>query len=104
MDDLVNLPWVQDRPGVFKVKVGNRTHTRFVCPDCQRTVYPECPMLTDAIWNLACPEGGIFCLDCVEKRLGRELTLQDVANNDGFATLTYRILIERIHDAQHATH
>ena len=35
-------------------------------------------MLTDEVWDQACPEGkGMLCIGCLEARLGRELTARD---------------------------
>jgi len=60
---------------------------KFPCLDCDTPTGGECYMVQNALWAAAGmePEGGLLCIECLEKRLGRELTgvdFTDVPIND----------------------
>ena len=54
---------------------------RFRCIDCGKdtNLYGEYYMVADELWSAAgmVPFGGMLCLACLEKRIGRELTPAD---------------------------
>jgi hypothetical protein len=56
-----------------------RTTRSFRCLDCQRYTFDEYYyMLLDEVWLSANPKrGGMLCIICVERRLGRSLMPED---------------------------
>lgn len=52
----------------------------WTCLDCKRYIKftCECPMLHDALWLSIASQKDFLCFDCVEVRLGREMTLDDM--------------------------
>ena len=56
---------------------------RFLCMDCRKDTdeSQEYYMLEDALWQSLVPDiDGMLCLDCVERRLGRELSHADFSS------------------------
>ena len=51
----------------------------FKCKDCGRNTMAlkEYYMVKDHVWNQAGGGKGMLCVDCLEKRLGRQLTPED---------------------------
>jgi hypothetical protein len=65
------LPFAADDDGGYE---------RFLCMDCGKDTYAsqEYYMLLDETWRSINPEiDGMLCLDCAERRLGRELNAAD---------------------------
>lgn len=82
----------QVRPGVFWY-AGDQM---YFCQDCFR-LNPECPMVKDRIFDLLYPQGGVVCFQCLENRLGHQLTLSDLT--DAPYNGVWRVLLERIERA-----
>lgn len=62
------------------------------CFDCGK--YSDSPMLKNDIWDLTgLDRKKLLCLDCLEKRLGRMITLDDL--NWSPASNSIRRLVER---------
>jgi len=53
-----------------------------VCDDCGKTVIDRADyyMIKDELWSEFGNEKGMLCLACMEKRLGREITHDDLTN------------------------
>lgn len=47
------------------------------CDDCGQTTVREYYMLKDEIWNTVADKNTSLCVDCMEKRLGRQLIPSD---------------------------
>lgn len=47
------------------------------CDDCGKSTLEEGYMLHENIWNSVADRNTNLCVDCVEKRLGRQLTPYD---------------------------
>lgn len=78
-------------------------HAEFLCVDCKfDTRHDEYYMVHDAVWAAAGQpqnDGGMLCIGCLEKRLGRQLTREDFPNrpiNMGIFPQSQR-LQERLH-------
>lgn len=56
------------------------TRHRTICQDCEAES-PACFIVHDALWNATCPQGGVICVECFEKRLGRPLEISDLKRN-----------------------
>lgn len=93
-DDLRNafdaVPWTQVRPGIherFVTYNGLRfCQTQIFCKDC-RDDMPEPYHLRDDLWARVAGDGeegypeGILCLKCLERRMGRPLTVDDLTQS-----------------------
>jgi len=52
------------------------------CPDCGEP-WPQCPQVKNWIWrHVGYDRKSVACLPCLQKRLGRELVVQDLNNPD----------------------
>lgn len=54
-------------------------HQRFYCRECEQ--YHEMCMVEDWVWDNICksqPKDIVLCFHCMERRLGRKLTLKDL--------------------------
>lgn len=71
------LPWIEVRPGVFRKELGSYIARKWACQDCG-ILSPRMVVLGDGLWRSLYPENGVACKDCIEKRLGRPLTKQDL--------------------------
>ena len=63
-------------------KVHRRFLCRFLCRDCgiDTNEIGEYYMVRDKVWGAAAgipPNGGMLCVACLERRLGRQLTRDD---------------------------
>jgi hypothetical protein len=69
-------PWNEHEPCESDPEID----TKFCCVDCAKsTMGGEYYMVSDALWATTglAPDGGMLCLACCERRIGRELTLDD---------------------------
>lgn len=75
-----------------------------ICDSCSKEYdYFSSPMLRDELWQSISNEyvdengkwhGQLFCLDCIEKKLGRKLKIEDLSQ---YATAEHnRDLIEKL--------
>lgn len=85
-------PWVEFQPGMFNRRIELRCslpdgeHALVLfdsqdhCQICDKQISDlrETPMLCDALWDRLFPQSGVVCLPCLEDRLGRPLTLEDL--------------------------
>ena len=77
--------WRNIRPGVQERRIRFRTprgcsndiSRRYMCQDCEDEG-PGCFIVHDHLWSSTCPQGGIICIGCFEKRLGRPLQITDL--------------------------
>jgi hypothetical protein len=67
-------------PAVKPARAADPLH----CVDCNRNILSERYMVRDAVWAAAgmTPDGGCLCVECLERRLGRQLNHTDFI--DGF--------------------
>ena len=82
------------------------------CVDCPRDTCPprqpdEWYMIRDALWSAAgmTPDGGCLCIECLENRIGRQLTYTDFTNarvNDPNGSHSVR-LRDRLQQAARST-
>lgn len=79
--------WRNVRPGVqvrrIRCHVPSRqsdSKVRYFCQDCGDED-PGCFIVHDVLWNSICPQGGLICIGCFEKRLGRPLAIFDLKRN-----------------------
>lgn len=77
-------PWTEVRPGVLVRELdeagSNYLQMTFVCQACRCGLVSknEAPMLDDELWKLHYPQNGVVCRGCMEKKLEREIELQDL--------------------------
>jgi hypothetical protein len=99
--DHVSLHWAIRRPdGVFEVSGVSFTEevdaleylqgeyeycerARFLCLDCNVNTHDigEYYAVEDEVWRAAHDGPGMLCIDCLEKRIGRQLTQSDFKDN-----------------------
>jgi len=72
-----NTPWHEVRPGVFERRFKNVLLRKRACQDC-KTENPIEVIVKDSVWEDARLFNGIICPGCLEKRLGRTLTVEDL--------------------------
>ncbi len=75
------VPWVDLRAGIMRKTMIFNTHpyqllTRF-CQDCG-VGHPETIMILTPLWLRLYPEGGMACLPCMEMRMGRPVSRDDL--------------------------
>ena len=78
---LREAPWKSLRPGVEVREIQSNGYrvkeSRYFCQIC--SVDDPTPfMVIDDLWNRVCPEGGLICFPCFEKRLGRQIKSTDL--------------------------
>ena len=55
-----------------------KSHKGFECMDCGKDTFYEYYMVYSRVWKKANPKvKGKLCIKCLEKRLGRKLTVND---------------------------
>jgi hypothetical protein len=80
--DIAEVLWFADRRiGDWREPSDEEIARRFLCVDCgaDTDATGEYYMVSDDLWAATqmAPNGGMLCLDCLEKRTGRPLILDD---------------------------
>jgi hypothetical protein len=52
----------------------------WACRDCKADTLGEYYMVWDEIWDRAGARGGLLCVGCLERRLGRQLCAEDFSD------------------------
>lgn len=89
------IPWKAVRPGVLQkdatvtvVSAGvsqevTLTKSEWICQTCKAplSLKNDSPVLKDSLWKELYPENGVVCSDCLEQKLGRVITEDDLKPN-----------------------
>lgn len=98
-DELALIPFKEIRPGVFRhdLLLAHGIDVREMRRNCGDCHEPE-PMLFSVHKDLwaAHGNGGILCLPCFEKRLGRPITMDDLPEKGD----TNRLMVSRAFPAK----
>lgn len=76
-DVLSKIEWITIRPGVQEKKYRRFKQVRRFCQDCSEKNPMEI-IIHNSLFEGCVPEGGIICPECLEKRMGRELSVHDL--------------------------
>jgi len=71
-EELIKEGYIEVKPGFWK----RPKSALLFCVDCQSEDFIYF-MVTNEIWKIIKGKSSILCIHCVEKRLGRKLTIND---------------------------